>query len=300
MCGIAGILTRQDDLELDAPLQSMLAALRHRGPDDEGSVQVPLPGGFRLGLAQTRLAIIDLSPAGHQPMTELESGSWIVYNGEVYNYHVLRERLGDIAFRSTSDTETILRGWLRFGEATLASLRGMFAFALYDKQQHELWLVRDRLGIKPLYVIQTAPETWVFASEVRALLASGLVERRVRSEAVASYLAFGACTAPWTMLAGVESVLPGECWRFDLNPQRASPRIEKKCYWRPRFVSRGTAAPTRAEAVERLRPVLLEAAALRMVADVPVGVFLSGGIDRCLRASPGTQVIPCKRGVQVS
>lgn len=279
MCGIAGILTRQDDIDLDGPLQSMMASLRHRGPDDEGSVQVTLPGGFRLGLVQTRLAIIDLSAAGHQPMTEPESGSWLVYNGEIYNYQVLRQRLGDVPFQSTSDTETLLRGWLRFGEAALESLRGMFAFALYDGQRQQLWLVRDRLGIKPLYVAQTGPETWVFASEVRALLASGLVERRLRSEAVASYLAFGACVAPWTMLAGVESVLPGECWRFDLNPQQTSPRLEKKCYWRPRFAPRGTPAPTRSEAVERLRPVLLESIALRMVADVPVGVFLSGGID---------------------
>lgn len=279
MCGIAGILTRQDDLDLDQPMQSMLAALRHRGPDDEGSVQLTLPGGFRLGLAQTRLAIIDLSAAGHQPMTEPESGSWVVYNGEIYNYQLLRARLKDVAFRSNSDTETVLRGWLKFGEEALTPLRGMFAFALYDATRRQLWLVRDRLGIKPLYVAQTSADTWVFASELRALLASRLVERRLRSEAVASYLAFGACPAPWTMLEGVQSVLPGEWWRFDLDSRPTAPAIERKCYWRPRFAPRGAPEPSRSEAVERVRPVLLEAAALRMVADVPVGVFLSGGID---------------------
>lgn len=279
MCGIAGILTRQDDLDLDQPLQSMLGSLRHRGPDDEGTIQLRLPGGFRLGLAHTRLAIIDLSPGGHQPMTEPESGSWIVYNGEIYNHDSVRARLKDAAFRSTSDTESVLHGWLRFGEASLQSLRGMFAFALYDARRHQLWLVRDRLGIKPLYVAPVGPETWVFASEVRALLASRLIDGRLSPDAVASYLAFGASTAPWTMLAGVESVMPGETWRFNLSPERAAPVIERKCYWRPPFERPGAAEPSRAEALERLQPVLLEAVALRMVSDVPIGVFLSGGID---------------------
>ena len=275
MCGIAGILTTRADLDLGPPLAAMTAALRHRGPDDEGNAQVTLPGGVRLGLAHTRLAILDLSTAGHQPMTDDASGSWIVYNGEVYNHLGLRKNLPDVAFRSTSDTETILRGWIHQGEQILSSLRGMFAFALYDGRRQKFWLVRDRLGVKPLYACRAAPDLWLFASEVRALLATDLVERRLCREAVETYLAFGAVVAPRTMLAGVESLLPGEAWSFALDGELAP---ERRRYWTPPFVADG-ATIRREEAVEQLRPVLREAAGLRMLADVPVGVFLSGGID---------------------
>src|SRR5207237_906627 len=132
MCGFAGILTGRDDLDLETPLEAMQAALRHRGPDDEGRAQVALPGGFRLGLAHTRLASLDLPSRGHQPMTDPNSGSWIAYSGEVYNHLAVRKQLDGIPFCSNSDTETILRGWIRNGERILGSLRGMFAFALYD------------------------------------------------------------------------------------------------------------------------------------------------------------------------
>jgi asparagine synthase (glutamine-hydrolysing) len=278
MCGIAGILTTRTDLDLAPPLAAMTAALRHRGPDDEGVAEIALPGGVRLGLAQTRLAILDLSPAGHQPMTDEASGSWIVYNGEVYNHLSLRKELPHVAFRSTSDTETILHGWLHKSEQVLSSLRGMFAFALYDGRRRRFWLVRDRLGVKPLYACRAAPEVWLFASELRALLASGLVERRLQPEAVAAYLAFGAVVAPATMLAGVASLRPAEAWCFALDDVQLALTPQCQLYWTPPFAANGTTV-RREEAVERLRPVLREAAGLRMLADVPVGVFLSGGID---------------------
>jgi asparagine synthase (glutamine-hydrolysing) len=260
-------------------LGCMVRALRHRGPDDEGIEVMRFPDGRRLGLAHTRLTILDLSRAGHQPMSDPESGSWIVYNGEVYNHAALRRQLSDCSFRSTSDTETILKAWVRQGEGALSSLRGMFAFALYDGRRRQLWLVRDRLGIKPLYVCRVDADTWVFASELRALLASGLVRHRLHATAVDAYLAFGAVPAPWTLLQGVQSLLPGECWRFDADTGNGSCEPERIRYWRPPFTAPSTAEPTREEAIERLRPVLLEAAALRMVSDVPVGVFLSGGTD---------------------
>jgi asparagine synthase (glutamine-hydrolysing) len=279
MCGLAGVLTTRPELDLVPPLRSMQHALRHRGPDDEGLVGLSLPGGYRLGLAHTRLAILDLSPAGHQPMHDPASGSWIVYNGEIYNHQRVRKQLTDCAFCSTSDTETILKGWDVWGAKALDALRGMFALALYDGRRQEFWLVRDRLGVKPLYVCRVGQDTWLFASEVRALLASGLVERRLRNEAVESYLAFGAVTAPWTLLEGVESLLPGESWRFDLSREKSALEPEKVRYWRPTFLNRAEAEPSRAEALERLRPVLLDAVTLRMLSDVPVGVFLSGGID---------------------
>jgi asparagine synthase (glutamine-hydrolysing) len=279
MCGIAGILAPENDLDMGPVLRRMLCALQHRGPDDEGCEEISLPAGYRLGLAHTRLAILDLSPAGHQPMNDPESGSWIVHNGEVYNHEYIRRQMQNRTFRSTSDTETILKCWVGKCEQSLSSLRGMFAFALYDGHRRQFWLVRDRLGIKPLYVCRFKPGAWVFASEVRALLASGLVGRRLKTAAVNSYLAFGAVPAPWTMLQGVESLMPAEYWRFDLERSGKALTPERRRYWRPDFGGRSTSAPTRAEALERLRPVLLESIALRMVADVPVGVFLSGGID---------------------
>ena len=215
MCGIAGILTDNQRLDVASDLRNMRSALRHRGPDDEGQEEVGLPNGLRLGLAQTRLSILDLSPAGHQPMSDPDSGSWIVYNGEAYNHPQVRRQLTGCTFQSTSDTETILKGWVQRGEKLLPQLRGMFAFALLDGRRRRFWLVRDRLGVKPLYVSRPAPDTWLFASEVRALLASGLVERWLHPEAVDAYLAWGAVPAPWTLLEGVESLLPGEAWCFD-------------------------------------------------------------------------------------
>ncbi len=191
-----------------------------------------MAGRFRLGLAHTRLAILDVSLAGHQPMTDPKTGSWIVYNGEVYNHRDLRKKMPGCSFQGTSDTETILKAWDRQGDAVLGSLRGMFAMALYDGKRRLLWLVRDRLGVKPLYVCGVGPDTWVFASELRALLASGLIERRLYRPAVDAYLAFGAVPAPWTLLEGVHSLLPGESWRFDLNPPNRLPQPERNRYWR--------------------------------------------------------------------
>jgi asparagine synthase (glutamine-hydrolysing) len=278
MCGLAGILTTRDDRDLPPILTAMQCALGHRGPDDRGLVELVLPGGQRLGLAHTRLAILDLSAAGHQPMTDAASGSWIVYNGEVYNHQTLRKDL-DRPFQSECDTETILRSWLRHGPDALAGLRGMFAFALYDGRRRELWLVRDRLGVKPLYVCRPDPDTWLFASEVRALLASGLVPRRLDASAVRAYLALGAVPAPWTLVDGVRSLMPAAAWRFSLGDSTTPLEPERRIYWTPPFGKDGETERQRDGEPERLPAVLKEAIGLRMLADVPVGVFLSGGID---------------------
>lgn len=279
MCGIAGILTVQGGPDPNTVLPAMLGALRHRGPDDQGQAVLSLPGGRILGLVQARLAIQDLSSAAHQPMASVSEESWIVYNGEVYNHAEVRRGLGQREFRSSGDTETVLAGWQERGPAILRSLRGMFAFAVYDGRRRRLWLVRDRLGVKPLYLSRVNETTWLFASEVRALLASGLVKRRLDSSALESYLTFGSVAAPWTLVEGVESLLPAESWEFDLGGAGAVPPPQRQRYWEPSFAAADVPVVSRAEALERLRPVLLEAVRLRMVADVPVGVFLSGGID---------------------
>jgi asparagine synthase (glutamine-hydrolysing) len=257
-------------------LDAMRQALRHRGPDDEGQAEVALPGGLRLGMCQTRLAILDLSPAGHQPMFDPATGSCLVFNGEIYNHQAVRRNLR-FNFHSSSDTETILAGWAERGADILHVLRGMFALAMYDSVHRKFWLVRDRLGIKPLYAAKVGPDLWLFASEVRAILASGLVPRVLNSQAVESYLAFGAAVAPWTFLEGVRGLLPGEAWCFDV--QEPTLRPQRRRYWRASFARPDAPPVKRAEALERLRPVLRESVSLRMVSDVPVGVFLSGGID---------------------
>lgn len=279
MCGIAGLVTTRPDLDLGPVLERMQGCLHHRGPDDRGQAIVSLPSGHRLGLTQTRLSILDLSAAGHQPMQDPESGSWITFNGEVYNHLALRQAMPEVAFRSGSDTETILKSWARQGVDALAGFRGMFAFGLFDARRHCFWLVRDRLGVKPLYVAAVGADTWLFASEVRALLASGFCSRRLSAEALDSYLAFGAVAAPATLLQEVQSLLPGEAWSFSLDSAESSLVPRKTIYWRPGFVPADSPPVRRQEALERIRPILLDAVSLRMVADVPVGVFLSGGID---------------------
>jgi asparagine synthase (glutamine-hydrolysing) len=256
----------------------MLGTLRHRGPEDEGLVYLDLASGWRLALVHTRLSFMDLSSAGHQPMSDAASGSWIVYNGEVYNHAAVRARLGDTEFHSQCDTETVLAGWVARGPQILGELRGMFAMAIYDGRRQGLYLVRDRLGIKPLYVCRCDANTWVFASEIRTLLACQLVERKLNCQAIDSYLSFGAVPAPWTIVAGVQSVMPGEYWHFDLgNAPLPPPR--RVSYWRPPFEQQDHRGLRYAEAVEMIRPVLTESVALHTVSDVPVGVFLSGGID---------------------
>lgn len=276
MCGIAGILTSRTDLDMAQICSQMQGALSHRGPDDAGIELLDGGQGVRLGLVHTRLAILDLSKAGHQPMYCPESDSWIVFNGEIYNYRELCRALPG-PFRSTSDTEAILKAWHRWGPASIEQLRGMFAWALYSGKERRLHLVRDRLGIKPLYVYRAGDETLIFASELRTLLASGLVPHKLSREAIDNYLAFGAVSAPRTLIDGVESLQAGQRWEISWRDGKILPTTKTK-YWSPPF-TRTNPQMTYGEAVERVRPVLLEALAQHMVSDTPVGVFLSGGID---------------------
>jgi len=191
-------------------------------------------------------------------------------------------------FRSTSDTETLLRGWVCRGPQWIHRLRGMFAFAVLDGRRRELWLARDHCGVKPLYVAHSRPDVWLFASEVRALLASGLVSRRLSSSGLSSYLAFGAAQSPQTLLAGVQSLQPGERWRFDLSDPARAMAPHGETYWRPEFTApQGDEAPGEpfspgswtADYAGRLNAVWEQAVQSQMLSDVPVAIFLSGGVD---------------------
>lgn len=276
MCGIAG-LWKMDGAgrDLAAAALVMADAIRHRGPDDHG-VWVDAEAG--LALAHRRLSILDLSPAGHQPMLSTD-GRWvIVFNGEIYNYAGLRRELeaAGTAFRGHSDTGVIVEGVARWGiDATLARLEGMYAIALWDRHARTLTLARDPLGIKPLYW-RAEDKDVLFGSELKALAAHPGWRREVNRDALARYMALGYVPAPLTVWQGVHKLLPGH-----LVTLRAGAAPEVRSFWSLRAVAETTqeATFTDAEATERLEALLTEVVAEHMVADVPLGAFLSGGID---------------------
>jgi asparagine synthase (glutamine-hydrolysing) len=209
MCGIAGLLqTAGEVTSAQETVARILEHLRHRGPDGCG---LDVFAGRRpplVTLGHTRLAILDLSPAGRQPMQTADGTVAITFNGEIYNYQALRVELGARDWRSRTDTEVLLQAYATWGRACVERLRGMFAFGLWDAQRRELFLARDRLGVKPLYYYSDEG-VFVFASEVRALLASGLVPRRLDPLGLGEYLTYQSVPAPRTLIHGVRALPPG-------------------------------------------------------------------------------------------
>lgn len=278
MCGIAGIILNPDQElpDLATRLRAMAAAMHHRGPDDEG---IYLAANGRSGLANRRLAIRDLSPAGHMPMGSDDETVWITYNGEIYNADELRTELetAGYRFRSHSDTEVILRGYEAWGTAVVPRLRGMFAFAIYDRRAGEsaarLLLARDHLGIKPLYYAQTAV-AFIFASELKAMLASGLISREVDPAGLVGYLQLGSVPNPRTIYRAVQGLPPASIIQFPLAQMR---RPQPETYWE--LPQDEDASITPAAAQEQIAALLAEAVRIRLVSDVPLGAFLSGGLD---------------------
>lgn len=274
MCGIAGIAATDASFgrdELAERLRPMASSMAHRGPDDEG-IAVAGDGAPLVGLCNRRLAVQDCSELGHQPMRSDATGNTIAFNGELYNVAEVRGELAarGISFRGHSDTEVVLRAFDEWGLDCLPRLRGMFAMALWHAERRETILVRDRLGIKPLYYALDGARL-VFASELRTLLLSELVPRRLSVEAVASYLALGAVQEPFSMVEGVRVLPPGHF--AVLRPDG----LELREYW---SLERAfSASGTSDSSPEALRALLEEATRLHLVSDVPLGVFLSGGID---------------------
>ena len=278
MCGIFGILARKTRIP-SAVLEQATRSLAHRGPDDSGTLllKVTEPEPLEIGLGHRRLAILDLSPLGHQPMQDPVTGNWIVFNGEIYNFRELRKELelAGAEFKSHSDTEVILAAYRKWGESCLTRLAGMFAFALWDASRKRLLLARDPMGIKPLYYHQSE-QIFVFASEVRTLLRTGLVPRKADPTGVLSYLMFGSVYEPWTIVEGVKAVPPGHVLTVE-NGSASSSRE----YWNALQSSGrgGSNQTSRNGAADQLPAILRDAVLSHLVSDVPVGVFLSGGID---------------------
>ncbi len=211
MCGIFGIVARNTVIPAGV-LERGTQSLAHRGPDDSGTVLLRdnAGGSTQIGLGSRRLAILDLSPLGHQPMHDPMTGNWIVYNGEIYNFRDIRNQLQESGtkFVSHSDTEVVLKAYARWGDSCLTLFRGMFAFALWDASRRRLFIARDPMGIKPLYYAQTG-SFFIIASEVRSLLGTGLVPSRIDRAGLLNFLTFGSAYDPQTLIEGIRSASRG-------------------------------------------------------------------------------------------
>ena len=275
MCGIFGFVGNREAASL-LDLEKAASMLRHRGPDGHGKYtgcsRRPEDEGLTCVLVHTRLAILDLSEAAHQPMTTPDGRFTLAYNGEVYNFPDIRSELEKegFTFHSTGDTEVVLKAFVRWGAACVDRFRGMFAFAVWDRDDGRLFAARDRLGIKPLYYVET-PTSIAFASELRPLIAQGLTSRGISPRGLLGYLRFGSVQEPDTLVEGVHLLPAGHVLQFQ------SGELKLRRYWD--FPPPTERKMTFDEAVEEIRPVLREAVKLRLVSDVPLGIFLSGGID---------------------
>ena len=272
MCGIAGFVTLSPSGSDNTVLRSMMDVIAHRGPDDSG---VYHDGWARLG--HLRLSIIDTSVAGHQPMANETGDAWIVYNGEVFNHADLRpalERAGH-RYQSHCDTETILHSWEEYGAECVTRYRGMFSFVIWDKVRRRLFCARDRLGIKPFYYFWDGC-TFAFASEIKALFEHPSIRPALREDALPEYLAFGYGSSQETMFQGIRKLMPGHTLELDL--QSGSPEPVIRQYWdipvpgaQERRSDREWIAETRRRVEESVQ--------MRLMSDVPLGMFLSGGVD---------------------
>lgn len=266
MCGIAGFINN-NITDPKRVLEQMLQAIKHRGPDDRGTWI-----NNEVALGHNRLSIIDLSPAGHQPMTSQCGNYTIAFNGEVYNYKELQKKLPQhLTLNSTTDTEVVLELWVIYGKAILSELRGMFAFAIWDEREHTLTLARDHMGIKPLYYYYKNNQL-LFASEMKGILASGLVERKINTEALNQYLANGYVMQPDTFIQNVKMLPPAS--HLSWNGHTAT--IES--FWE--ITNQYDTPPqSEAQAITEVRKLLSQAIHEETISDRPLGVFLSGGLD---------------------
>src|SRR5436190_21665322 len=274
MCGIAGFIDLWDQRssrgheERAEILANMCEVIRYRGPDDSGSL---LKDGVALGMR--RLSIIDLA-GGHQPISGEDGSATVVFNGEIYNFQELQPKLEGSGhkFRTRSDTEAIVHAYEQYGTACVDHLRGMFAFAIWDDKRKSLFIARDRAGEKPLYYTLTSTGTLVFGSELKSLLEDPGVRRETSSESLDAYFSLGYVPDPLSIFKDIKKLPPGHFLTF------SNGRVEIKQYWDFTYESNGHRRKEE-DYLEELRELLDEAVRMRLVADVPLGAFLSGGVD---------------------
>ncbi len=282
MCGIAGIIDFKKSGKGQQALNRMMSALEHRGPDDSGSSQLSFNNGWDIFLGHQRLSIIDLSQNGHQPMSNTDQTKWIVFNGEIYNFQELKRNFtNNYSFKSNSDTEVVLAAYQQNGPNSLEQFRGMYAFCICDSKNQTLFFARDRLGKKPLYYYKNE-DFFIFSSEIRAILASKLTKFSINSQGVLNYLAFGRSELPNSIISGIKEVKPAHFMEFSPNG------LKETEYWSP--IDQKLSLPNDISLNEVIKEHLVESVRYRLVSDVPVGSFLSGGIDSSAISSIASQL----------
>lgn len=271
MCGITGYYKYNTFVNCikEGSLLNAANQIAHRGPDDFGIIEHP-----KVGLAHRRLSIIDLSPTGHQPMISNDKRFTIVFNGEIYNYPELKKELINLGytFRGTSDTETILYGFAHFGKSYIQRLNGIFALAIWDEQKEQLFIARDRLGVKPMYYF-CDESVFLFGSEIKTLLSYGSIQRKVHPQSFHEFLFYGYALGENTLFEGIKKLLPGTI----LTISNEGNQFET--FWTPNNALPIKTNISEKEAIDTTRILLDKAVQRQLISDVPVGVFLSGGID---------------------
>ena len=287
MCGICGIVSFKNAKPIsNENLRNMSNVMFHRGPDDSGTF---LNKEKSVGFGFRRLSIIDIE-GGHQPMTNNDNTIWLVFNGEIYNHVSLRQRLINQGyhFKTNSDSETLIHGYAEWGEDLLNEIRGMFSFAIWDKNKQSLMLARDRLGIKPLYY-HLDNNSFSFASEIKALLSLQHIEARLNEKSLYNYLSFAVTPSPLTMFDNIKKLEPGHTLIVKKNG-----RIKETRYWEPISHKSTIKSMSEKDIVIHLRKLLRQSVKFRMMSDVPYGVFLSGGLDSSLNVGLMNELIDGK------
>lgn len=276
MCGICGFVSKQNITR--EQLKIMNDTMIHRGPDDSGEEIYPIRNGYQVGLAQRRLSIMDLSPLGHQPMHSANGRISVVYNGEIYNFQELKKELTDYPFKSTCDTEVIIAAYLKWGIDCISRLNGMFAICIFDRDEDNVYLVRDRIGKKPLYY-ELSDGNLVFGSELKPLMARDGFQKRIRKDVLSRYLFQQYINAPDSIFEQVYKLEPGAVLQFHYG------EVKTWKYWDIKNVyheMRKNPVTDYEQAKNELKALLQKAVKSRMIADVPLGAFLSGGYDSSL------------------
>ena len=276
MCGICGFVSKQN-ITLEQ-LKKMNDTMHHRGPDDSGEEIFQMKNGYQVGMAQRRLAIMDLSPLGHQPMHSIDKRISVVFNGEIYNFSELRRELVDYPFRSSCDTEVIIAAYLKWGIECVHRFNGMFAICLYDREIDEVYLIRDRIGKKPLYY-EIDGGNLIFASEIKPLMVRDGFHREIRTEVLSRFLFQQYINAPDSIFENVYKLEPGSILKFHYG------EVKTWKYWDIKEVyhkMQENPVVDYEQAKEELKVLLKKAVSSRMIADVPLGAFLSGGYDSSL------------------
>jgi len=267
MCGVAGIVRFDREQVEQGLIQSMTNAMRHRGPDADGFFT-----GECIALGHRRLSIIDLSSAANQPFVDNSGRYAMVFNGEMYNYEEVKAKLPGYAFRTTSDTEVLLAAYIQWGEECLAHFRGMFSVAIWDKEEREIFLARDRMGVKPLYYYLD-DRMLLFASEQRSILSTGLIKRKLDTAAMLDYFRYQSIPFPYSAIEGIRQLQAGTWMKIKGG------KVREKVYWTLAGNEVVFDCSDKKAVMGRIRELMLQSVKRRLVSDVPVGAFLSGGID---------------------